>query len=72
MVSKSALEQAELMAEIERRGNEQVRKEQNAEVRRGLFMLLFAMIWGTIKLVFKFGKFAIDEADKFSQNNHYR
>lgn len=52
MVSKSALEQAELMAEIERRGNEQVRKEQNAEVRRGLFMLLFTLIVGFFKLVF--------------------
>ena len=60
MVSKSALERAELQAEIKRRGGEQMRKEENAAARRGLFMLLFALIWGAMKLIFNIGKSIIN------------
>ena len=49
MVSKSALEQAEMMAEA----NKSAKQQQNATARRGLFMLLLAIIWGILKFIFK-------------------
>ena len=52
MVSKSALEQAEMLATADRLAENQAKKEQSAEVRRGFFMLLFAIVWGIIKLIF--------------------
>ncbi|MBQ8671931.1 MAG: hypothetical protein IJ525_05370 [Alphaproteobacteria bacterium] len=64
MVSKAALEQAELLAAIKKRGDEQVHKELNAEKRRGLFMLMFALIWVIIKTVFSLGKIILDEVNK--------
>lgn len=60
MVSKSALEQAELKAKGERITAMEERQQQNAEVRHGLFMILFAVIWGAIKLVFNLLKFFIE------------
>ena len=41
-----------MIASGKRMEYEQKRKEQNAEARRGLFMLLLALIWGVIKLIF--------------------
>ena len=68
MVSKSALEQAEMLATADRLAENQAKKEQSAEERRGFFMLLFAIVWGIIKFFLKI-IFAI--LKKSSSGNSY-
>lgn len=66
MVSKSALEQAERLSAQRMGEYEQKQKAQNAEVRRGLFLLLLALVWGIIKIIFHIVKSIVESSNKYN------